>query len=163
MPARIAWLILKIKQSSVTHPAYKAANPSCFITFKKQSTIPRYFNWACLASSFCPCICSRVFVVSMGNVPEANSCELKSPTINSQLHLTKFRCTGGESTINERSPISISHSTCRRNWILNVPTDSGFSWRLGLVYENVSCACSINYHLSDGLFSMPHCRNRARG
>ena len=52
-----------------SYPLYKAFNPSSFAILTKAWSIPRYLISFCLMSITCPCSCSLVFVVSIGNVP----------------------------------------------------------------------------------------------
>lgn len=52
-----------------TYPEYKAIAPSSRRIRKKAWNMPRYFKSVKRASIFWPCICRRVLVVSIGNVP----------------------------------------------------------------------------------------------
>lgn len=52
-----------------TNPLYNALIPSSLAILTKAWSIPRYLISFCLASITWPWSCSRVFVVSIGNVP----------------------------------------------------------------------------------------------
>ena len=52
-----------------TYPEYNAMAPSSRRIRKKAWDMPRYFKSVKRASIFWPCICRRVLVVSIGNVP----------------------------------------------------------------------------------------------
>ena len=71
-PHNISWQHNKSLRSNGwmwTYPEYRAWTPSSWPIFRAAWSMPRYFSWVWRASIVCPCICRRVFVVSIGNVP----------------------------------------------------------------------------------------------
>lgn len=66
--------------------------------------MPLYFNVAWFLSSFCPWICKRVLVVSMGKVPEISSLIFFFRLGRGRTELCDAR---SKATVHEGSPVSL--------------------------------------------------------